>query len=343
MKTTSGFLAKAITYTVLAHCSLVCAPAAPIPAPGFGVETYYTHSTSANIVSFDRDASNNLYYMTAPPGFGSGIDFWKSSGGTPTNLFSNGSSFAGNSVVKIGDYVYFNDGNFPVATIRSYGPLTGVAALAPVSTTTNYGLYAGGGGMLITASNPNHIYYSALAGDGDLVNDPAKDLGETVGNSGPLTLDGAGNLYYAPGFGDMSVYKFSSAELAAAIANPVTNPLTVAGHQWLDYTAIYGPSGIGGATSMVFDSQGDLIMSLTNFTGASVAAIFGADGTGAYDGTHATMATETGRIGELRNFDGNTYLSSSNGIYKLVPEPGSIAILSVGAGLLALARRRRNC
>ena len=80
-------------------------------SPGYSVSTYYTHTTSDDIVSFNWDASSNLYYMTDNDAI------WKTNGGAPVNIYSAPSVpgdtyFAGANVTTIGNYVYFNDSDF---------------------------------------------------------------------------------------------------------------------------------------------------------------------------------------------------------------------------------------
>jgi hypothetical protein len=341
-KTFPGFLSKAIALATATAVLNQHACADPVVSPGFGLETYYSHTTGDSIISFDRDASSNLYYMTSA-GFPD-VSVWKYSGGpTPSTIYSNPSNFAGASVLTIGDYVYFNDSNsLGTQFIHAYGPVSGAPSVNLLSTTRNSNLHTDGTRLFIAGApgfGTNHIYYSNLAPNGDLVNDPAIDLGVTSGFSGPLAFDLDGNLYYAPGFSDLSIYKWTASEVNAAIANPVTNPLNVAGHEWLDYTLLYGTAG--GATSMLLDVDGDLLVTLSDFENPSVLVEFGVTPAGAHDGTNTTILSETGRLGELRNFDGNIMVSAGNDIYKVVPEPSSLLLALAGAGLV-LSRRRRD-
>ena len=72
--------------------------------------------------------------------------------------------------------------------------------------------------------------------------DAATGLGGGFGGSGPLAFDLAGNLYYAPGYADTSIYKFAASEVADAIAQN-GNPLKVTGHRWLDYGIRFSEQG----------------------------------------------------------------------------------------------------
>jgi hypothetical protein len=178
-----------------------------IDNPSYSATSVYTDTDNNSIVSFDWDASNNLYYQTAVTSdysYNLGGFYKVNSGVTSTLLSGSTSAFAGESVVSIGNDIYFNDsdtsGN---QNIYKYDPSSGSAPTV-VSTTTNFGLYKGPNGSLyITGSTgfgPNNIYYSGLDASGNLVSDPAVDLGaQPPGSSGPLAFDSTGDLYYAPG------------------------------------------------------------------------------------------------------------------------------------------------
>lgn len=330
-------LASAFAAFALVHH----ANAMPIPGAGFGVSVFYTHSSADGIISYDWDAAQNLYYMTAA-GFPD-VTVWKSSGGAPTGIYANPNRFSGASVVAIGDYVYFNDSDFSNAQyIHSYGPVSGAAVATQISTTRNSGLYGHGGDLFIAGApgfGTNRIYHSDLAGNGTLVSNPATDLGVTSGSSGPLEFDVAGDLYYAPGYGDLGIYKWSALEVASAIANPIANPLNTPGHLWLNYSALYPTAS--GATSMLFDADGDLLVTLSNFVDPSALVEFGVGAGGVYDSTALEILTDTGRLGELRELNGGVFVSSDNKIFQVVPEPGA-ALLLAGCAVLLARRNRRN-
>lgn len=302
--------------------------------PSYTPVSTYTHSNSDSIVSFDFGANGALYYQTATSSFNFG-GLYQFAGGVTSNVVPGSSAlFSGASVVSIGQSIYFNNNDFNNNQfIYQYKPGTGVAQ---TTAGTNYGLTANQGRLFISgtpASGVNHIYYSAVnAVSGNL--DPAVDLGEDSGSSGPLAFDGKGNLFYAPGFGDQNIYRWSKADVDAAIANPAANPLGIADHQFASFSSQYG------GTSMAVDANGDLLLTLTSFTSPSVLDRFGVNADGTWDHVADTLLSDTGLLGELRVEGDTVLLSSGNQIYQLVPEPSAPLWLAAGGLLITLGRRR---
>jgi hypothetical protein len=309
--------------------------------PNYSTSTYFTHGNSDTVQSYDWDASNNLFYSTTTASFNFG-GLYKAGTG---QVVAGSSDFASTSVTRIGNYVYYNTSDFSNQKIYNYNTVTNTASGAAISTTPNYGLYTNNGQLFITGSvsfGTNHIYTSTLDSNGDLVSDPAIDLGVTSGGSGPLAFDSDGNLYYAPGFSDPSIYKFSAADLANAIADPTGDPLSITGNLWLNYSSLY--SSYSGGTSMAFDENGDLMLTLTNFVDPSLLVKFGIDDlTGAYNSNANTILEDSGILGELRFHDGEIYVSSGNQIINVsaVPEPSTYALLFLGLSVVVIATRRK--
>jgi hypothetical protein len=252
------------------------------------------------------------------------------------------SDFSGASVVAIGNFVYYNtsdsNGN---QIISDYNTVTG--ANAAISTAPNFGLYKQNGSLYITGApggfGTNHIYVTGLNSDGTLALNPPKDLGADSGSSGPIAFDSAGNLYYAPGFGDTNIYKFSAAEVAAALADPAGHPLSAAGHVWASYGSAYPQPG---ATSMIVDGN-QLLVTLTSFTDPSDLVSFGIDGTGAYNNTATTILSSTDLLGELRSNDGTLYISDGNSIDALAtPEPSTWLLMALGLLAVVIVRHKRS-
>jgi len=306
---------------------------------GYSATSYHTHTSSDAIVSYDWSANGDLYYTTSTSSYSYGGTYRANSGGVSTIAPGSASSFAGGSTVVSGNYVYFNTSDTSGGQfIHKYGPTNGVAGVTQISSTPNNNLLVSGSSLYITGAigfGTNHIYYSGLDASGNLVNNPVLDFGATSGSSGPLAFDAAGNLYYAPGFGDNSIYRWSSTEVANAIAG---GSLSVAGHQLLDYSSLL--SG-GGASSMAVDANGVILLTWTNFGQPSTLIAFNAEGDGNYLGTK-TLATSDGRMGQVSLRDGQIYISDENSIYQLaVPEPSTV-LVSALSGVLLIVRRRRH-
>jgi hypothetical protein len=302
--------------------------------PAYQFTPFVTHTSSDNVVSYDWGANGSLYYQTATPTFNFG-GLYQYSGGTPTQAVAGSSDFSGASVVSIGNYVYYNTGDFSNTNIYKYGPIGGSPSATLASTTVNFGLYTHGGNLFITGApgfGTNHIYYSSIGANGALANSPAIDLGADSGGSGPLAFGPQGDLFYAPGFGDLSIYRWSAADVAAAMADPIGHPLSATGHLWLNYSGLYGNES--GGTSMLIDSSGHVLLTLTSFTNPSVLARFGIAGDGSFDGASSTLLEDTSPLGELREHDGSLFFSSGNQIFQVVPEPSSL--LCFGSGLILL-------
>jgi hypothetical protein len=310
--------------------------------PAYQFTPFLTHTNSDNLVSYDWAANGSVYYQTATSSFNFG-GLYQYSGGTPTQVVAGSSDFSGASVVSIGNYVYYNTADFNNTNIYKYGPVGGSPSAALASTTVNFGLYPHGGNLFITGApgfGTNHIYYTGIGANGALANSPAIDLGADSGGSGPLAFDPQGDLFYAPGFGDLSIYRWSAADVAAAMADPIGHPLSAAGHLWLNYSGLYGNES--GGTSMLIDSSGHILLTLTSFTSPSVLARFGIAGDGSYNGTSSTLLEDTSTLGELREHDGSLFFSSGNQIFEVVPEPGSVCCFGLGLVLLATFAGRRR-
>lgn len=319
--------------------------------PAYSATTYYTHTNADSIISFDFGANGALYYQTGTPNYAFGGLYRAGGGVTAAVVPGSNSQFYGASVTAIGQSIYYNtsDASFN-QLINRYGPLNGTPAAQVASTTVNYGLYGHDGRLFITGApnfGANHIYYSNINADGSLANaSPAIDLGEDSGASGPLTFNAQGDLYYSPGFGDLSIYRWTKSEVDAAIANPGVTAfqLGAANHQWLDYSSAYSEyASTGGGTSLLDDGQGHLLLTLTGGGVSSKLASFGVTADGGYNGSMSTVLTEAGRLGELRLLGNAVLLADGSRILQVVPEPSTVILLVAGAviGLAAVRRPAR--
>lgn len=329
----------------LALAGVTVAPA-PAPAaiscePGYAAHAWHSHPDPAhNVISFDWDDAGTVYYLTDDGAWGFG-GLHAFGGGVQTTFSGITADFAGASVIRVRDYVYFNTSDYSnTQRIWKLGPLAGSPAATAVSTAPNNGLYSRAGDLFLTGApgfGTSHVYQTSLDAAGNLAADPPADLGETIGASGPLAFDPAGNLYYAPGYGATQVYRWTAAEVAAAIADPLHQPLPAAASRlWHDYTAEFA---VVGATGMDIDADGHLLLSLTGFGNPSLLVRLRVDDAGNHAGNEPIL-TSTGRLGDVRVRDGRVFFSDGATIYQLVPEPSAAALAPAALGWLATRRRR---
>jgi hypothetical protein len=311
--------------------------------PGYSFSTYHTHSvTNSAVVSFDWDASDAVYYQTATSAFAFG-GLFRWNGVTQTTAVLGNSDFSGAGVVRIGGNLYFNTEDFTSQKVSKYGPLSGSPIATNISTGPSYDLFGRNPGEIFINGSigfgTNQIFYTTLDGAGNFTGAPVS-LGLTIGSSGPIAFDLAGNMYYAPGFGNRSIYKYTAADVAAAIADPITNPLPAAALRlWRDYSVNF--TNVSGGTGMAFDETGDLLLTLTDFSNPSYLVRFDVDAFGDYAGFEAILSS-TDQLGDVRFRDGSIYLASSNSILQVVPEPGTVGLVLMGCAALALWGRRRG-
>jgi len=315
--------------TIVVPCLLAfvgTASAALTFTPSFAGFAIHTHSNSDSVVGFDRASDGNLYYATSTPSFTSGGLFRKDGAASTEVVAGSASLFAGNSVVAIGSEVHFNDSSSSSQFIRTFDTIT---SMTRSSTVTNYALGTDGTNLFTTGSSDfittNLVYYAGgILGAGTT-------LGGIPGSSGPVAIDGAGNLFYAPGFGDLGIYRWAAAQVAAAILGGT--PLGTGGSLFADYSSVY--STMSGATSLAVDAEGNLFATLTNFADPSLLIRYNATGTASQ-----LVAESTDRLGGLNFRDGQLFVASGNRIFAVIPEP-STALPPLLAVLCLLIRRRR--
>ncbi len=310
----------------------------------YSFSTYHNHSVSSEcVVSFDWDNSDGLYYQTSTSSFSFG-GLFKWDGATQTTAVTGNSSlFAGASAVRIGDNLYYNTSDFSnTQFIAKYGPLSSSPSSSNISTANNWGLYRRSAGeMFITGvvgSGLNEVFYATLDSSGNFTSAPLS-LGLTIGSSGPIAFDSSNNMYYAPGFGDLKIYKFTSADVAAAIADPTNNPLpSPSSRLWRNYSSDF--SNVSGATGMAFDASGNLLLTLTDFMNPSYLVRFDVDAFGDYAGFSSILSSTT-RLGDVRFKDASIYLANENTILQVVPEPRTVILLALSFISMSLICRKR--
>lgn len=341
MKNSLFGAAVAIVACLCLHTSQA---AVTILDPTYSAGIYHSHSvTTSAIVSFDWDSTGAVYYQTSTSAFTFG-GLYRWNGATQTTAVGPiETDYSGASVVAIGNYVYFNTSDFSTQNISKYGPLGGSPSSALISTAPNSGLYRRGAGEIFITGAPgfgtNEIYYASLSASGDFLSTPIS-LGLTSGGSGPIAFDAAGNMYYAPGFGDLSIYRYTAADVAAAIADPTNSPLPTAGSRlWYNYSGDFAL--VSGGTGMAFDGDGNLLLTLTDFSNPSYLVRFDVDISGNHAGNTALLSS-TDRLGDVRFYDGSIFVANGNTILQVIPEPGTWLLLALGCtGIVVVWSRRR--
>ncbi len=285
------------------------------------VETYFQNShPQTRLVSFDWDAAGNLYYSTGDEFWDVGLALYKFDGARSSRLYSDDNAFAGSHVTAIAGFIYFNDGGTYDRWTCDYFRYDPAAPAAPVNLgvlSDIWGLATWNGSDIWAAGGfPASIYRSALQPNGDLISNPLINLG-SVGSaaSGPLAFDAEGNLFYAEGYvseGHPNIYRWSAAEVAAALADPEGAPLNVAGHVWATLT-----TG-DGVTGMVVDSLGHLVLAATSFVDPSELQRLLANNSGEYAGFEV-LARSDARMEMVRIRAGQVYVSTGDGIFKVKP------------------------
>ncbi|MFA5343158.1 MAG: VCBS repeat-containing protein [Kiritimatiellia bacterium] len=293
--------------------------AAFIGSSNYVAQTFYANPHAGEtLVAFDWDEDSNLYYSTGRPDYGLGISVYRYNGVNASLLYTDANAFSGSRVTAIGGRIYFNDGGTYTRYTCDYYRYDPTHPSAPANIgilSDIYGLETRDGTDFWAAGGYNSaIYYSALNANGDLVSNPLVNLGAIGAASGPIAFDASSNLFYAEGYvssGNPTVYRWSAAEVSAAIANPAGAPLSPVGHAWATLSAGDGASG------MVVDNKGRLVITATSFTDASeLQRLFVTNGN--YAG-YAVLARSDERMETVRIRDGKIYVSSSEGIFTVVP------------------------
>ncbi|MFA5688484.1 MAG: hypothetical protein WC959_04995 [Kiritimatiellales bacterium] len=240
----------------------------------------------------------------------------------------NGAAWVGASILSVGNYIYFNASTFTDYPLYKYDTAGGGASSEVLNYEYSYAFAGYGNGIYFSAGNSSYsgttLYYCPVGIGGNLGAAVAISE-EFAGASGPVAFDAAGNLYYGSGVGS-EVYKFSAADVSAAVAGTVMDDLA----SYLYFDAV--SYGYAGATGMDVDADGNLVVSLTSWGGDSVLV--------SYDGTDSSIiASSDSRISRVVNRNGQLFFNDAEGIYQVVPEPVSVLLILCGA--LGVAGYRR--
>jgi hypothetical protein len=304
----------------------LCGSAAVAAITSGAVETYYAnpYSGTENISSFDWSSTGDLYWMGGDANWAASMNVYKYNGSTLSAIDSR-SSYAGSWVARNGNYMYFDDGT--AYSFNKYDTVNGGAASQVFQQANVWGYTFNNNGLFISGADEswnNSLFYSAIDGNGDLTGSLVT-LGFVGAPSGPMAFDTEGNLFYAAGYSVGKIYKYTAAEVAAAIAGTALGD--AATHEYIDFNSY----GLAGATGMAFDDEGNLVASLTSFTDPCKLVSFDIDESGNYLGTSSVLAESDGRMTTVRNNSGDIYFSDGDGIYKAVPEPASVLLIMIGS------------
>lgn len=328
----TSLVAVAASFAIIGSAS-----AALIFSNGYGSAAYYTNPDPAFIFSYDWGPNGSLYYGTADSSSYQSAGVYQTDGISPRLVLASASSdYAGASVVAIGSSIYYNDSNYPDSGIYRHD--VGVPG-STKSLATNWGLFTNGTSLFVTGAaafgDPTGI---VAFPNGDL-SGPTVDLGGIAGASGPLAFDAAGNLFYAPGYGDLSIYRWSASQVADAVNGTV--PLTASANLWFNYGNVAAYQGVAGGTSLAVDSNGNVLIALTNFSDLSYVVKFNADNSGAYGNSYTQLLeNNAGRLGEIRIHEGELFAATGNQIIRIIPEPASVLLSVLGVAGFFLRRRR---
>jgi hypothetical protein len=306
------------------------------PAPGYKAELYFGNpQANQALVSFDWGWDGALYYSTGATNWLPGMSVWRQDAGGSSLVFEDAGVYAGSWVAAAGQNVYFNeDSHFRVYATDGAGPPRLVLEQPNL-----WGLFPRGQDMFLSGADAfwtAALYVAPIDASGN----PGApvELGKVGNGSGPLAWDADGNFYVAEGYNGSAqpgVFRFSAAELEAAMADPAGAALNSAGHLWTTLERYLG----GGATGLAFDGQGGLLVTATIFDGPSELRRY--DIAGGVAGDYTVLGTSPSRLTTVRVADGLAYVASPEGIYCVsTPEPATLGALAAGLGAMLLRRRR---
>ena len=278
------------------------------------VSTYYENPYAGkSITSFNWGSNGNLYWLEGDSNWAEEMKAHQYDGSTLTTIYT-ASAYAGTWVLEYGDNIYFD--NSSAYALYKYDTVAGGSAAQVFQQANAWGYTIHNDGLFIAGSDANwnaKMFYSALDTAGTLTGSVV-DLGFMGGASGPVAFDASGNLFYAVGYGSGKIYRYSAAEVAAAIAGtPFSNP---SAHEFIDFNSF----GYAGATGMEFDANGHLVATLTAFGSPSSLVTFYIADDGSYMNASHIAAESTGPMTSVRNYQGQIYFNDDGGIYQLLPQ-----------------------
>ena len=299
---------------------------------GYGVAAYQAVPSGESLVSFDWDSSGALYYMTGDPNWGLKLNVYRNVNGTETAVYQSASVFPGSRVTAVGPFVYFNDGGdygrftfnyyaYDVvhggAPVVSYNSAVQPLSLWGIDTRNGSQFFASGA----VGFGESSLYYMPAPANGLLTG--LTSLGEIGQSSGPAAFDAQGNLFYAHGYvfsGQAKIFRWTAAELAAAMANPSLAPLNPVNHEWAAVPATF--TGVDG---MVVDTAGNVYVTANAFGQPGELLLYRPAAAG-LSPEPTTLARYADRMETLRLRDGKLYMCCPAGIYRMsIPLSVSLA------------------
>jgi hypothetical protein len=162
-----------------------------------------------------------------------------------------------------------------------------------------------------TRITEEHMFYSSL--NGDILS--LSDIGivSTGSGTGPVTVGPDGSLFYGDGgFGDTYIWRFSAADVFAAIAGVTPLDPAMAEEFALICDRPDNCPDARGVSSMVVNDELGLVVTGTEYHYPSWLRAFSLN-----PGGDTLIATSDGRMGEVRNVNGRVYFCDPDGIYKV--------------------------
>ncbi len=337
MRITKLFILAAGVY-FLGASSVLADPVFTAPA-GYTSSVYYTHSGA--IQNFDFDAAGNLYL------FKDNRYITKYSGGGETTLYDYGSSTYGSFLTVKGGTVYFGESSG--GTVKSI-PTTGGSPSDLFTLTGNYDMVFNNSGQAFLSANPggmsgeNKIYYW---------NGTTTDLiGDMGGYSGPLAFDRNDSFFYGfPNYGAGEVVYFTSAQIAAAIADNDPGIAELGSGDWSSYV-----SGLDACSGFVFDDDTGTQDLFSSSWQETVSRVYGLNSSDAFGtGDSPSFMRFVAGPGDFEPYAGEgggslyilttDWTAGNSIIYKVhsIPEPTTALLLATGLmGMFAISIRKKK-